>query len=174
MAVLEVRNLELHYDAPHAPVRAVDGVSFSLPGPGQAVGIIGETGSGKSSLVYALTRMLPRNVCRYAGEVLLQGTDVMRLSAEAFRREVRWKKIAVVFQGAMSGFNPVMRVGDQLAERALAEKGADSKAIRGEVRGLLAEVGLARGLYERYPHELSGGMKQRAAIAMALTMRPPG
>jgi oligopeptide/dipeptide ABC transporter ATP-binding protein len=171
--VLDVRGLELHYATPRGDVRAVEGVSFSVASPGQATGIIGETGSGKTSLLLALTRMLPRNVSRYAGEVFFEGRDLMKLSAESFRREVRWKKIAVVFQGAMNGFNPVLRIGDQIAERPLAERGAKVKEVRRAVEDLLQNVGLPRSISTRYPHELSGGMKQRAAIAMALAMRPP-
>ncbi len=172
MAFLDVRGLSLHYDTPRGPVRAVDDVSFSLPVPGQAVGMIGETGSGKTSLVLALTRTLPRNVCRLAGEAVLDGTDIMKLSMESFRRDVRWKKIAVVFQGAQNGFNPVIRVGAQVMERALADGTVPARGARGEAEQLLRSVGLPPGTADRYPHELSGGMKQRAAIAMALTMNP--
>ena len=128
MAFLEVRNLQLHYDTPRGTVRAVDGVSFSLPSPGQAIGVIGETGSGKTSLALALTRMLPRNASLLAGEVLLEGTDLLGMPAESFRREVRWKKIAVVPQGVQNGFNPVLRIGEQVVERALAERAADAAA----------------------------------------------
>ena len=96
----------------------------------------------------------------------------MRLSDEQFRRRVRWKKIAVVLQGAMSGFNPVIRVGAQLSERMLIEKAWDQRASRKEVERLLETVGLGREVSQRFPHELSGGMKQRAAIAMALTLQP--
>jgi len=172
VALLDVRSLSLHYDSPRGPVRAVDGVSFSLPDPGQAVGVIGETGSGKTSLVLALTRALPRNVCHFAGEVFLDGTDIMKISMESFRRDIRWKKIAVVFQGAQNGFNPVIRVGAQVMERARAEGMVDARSARSSAEQALDSVGLPPGTADRYPHELSGGMKQRAAIAMALTMHP--
>jgi oligopeptide/dipeptide ABC transporter ATP-binding protein len=172
VALLEVRELALHYDAPTGPVRAVDGVSFTLPAPGQALGVIGETGSGKTSILLALTRMLPPNVCHFSGEVLLQGAEISRLPAETFRREVRWKRIAMVFQGAQNGFNPVVRIGEQVMERSRADGEVDARGARAKARELLASVGLPAGTAERYPHELSGGMKQRAAIAMALTMRP--
>jgi oligopeptide/dipeptide ABC transporter ATP-binding protein len=172
VAFLEVRDLRLHYATPRGPVRAVDGVSFSLPSPGEALGVIGETGSGKTSLVLALTRMLPRNVSLLSGEVLLDGTNLLAMSTESFRREVRWKKIAVVPQGVQNGFNPVVRIGEQVVERALAERGADAAEVREHARALMQAVGLPGGIWDRYPHELSGGMKQRASIAMALTMRP--
>lgn len=173
MAFLEVRDLRLHYGTPQGTLKAVDGVSFLLPVPGEALGIIGATGSGKTSLLCALTRLLPRATTHHGGEVLLEGADLMRLSSETFRRHVRWRKIAIVPQGAASSFNPVLKIGAQVAERALAEPGADSRKVRAEAEELLASVGLPRGTYDRYPHELSGGMKQRAAIAMALTLHPP-
>lgn len=173
MALLSVRDLELSYETPRGSVRAVDLVSLDVEGSGETLGIIGETGSGKSSLVMALTRILPRNVNRFSGRVLLDDTDLMQLSDERLRREVRWKKIAVVFQGAMNGFNPVIRVGDQLAERILLEKSRHPKEVKKVIEGLLEQVGLTAEIYDRYPHELSGGMKQRAAVAMALTLEPP-
>ena len=94
-----------------SPCRAVDSVSFRMEGPGEALGIIGESGSGKTTMVNALTRMLPPNVARFEGELTFDGVDLMRLSDEAYRKEMRWKKIAVVFQGAMSAFNPVIKIG---------------------------------------------------------------
>jgi len=171
VALLDVRDLLLHYASPRGAVRAVDHVSFAVPAMSHAVGIIGETGSGKSSLVMALARVLPRNVEAYSGRVDFKGTELISLSNERFRREIRWKEIAVVFQGAMNGFNPVLRVGRQLDERLRAESASPS-AARAKVEELIGSVGLSKAVYERYPHELSGGMKQRAAIAMALTMDP--
>jgi oligopeptide/dipeptide ABC transporter ATP-binding protein len=172
VALLEVRDLNLHYETPRGPLRAVDGVSFSLPAAGQAIGVIGETGSGKTSLVLALTRALPHNVCHFSGDVRLDGVDLMAMSVESFRRDVRWKKIAVVFQGAQNGFNPVIRVGSQVMERAVSEGAVTARAARAEAERILGSVGLPPGTADRFPHELSGGMKQRAAIAMALTMDP--
>jgi peptide/nickel transport system ATP-binding protein len=172
VALLEVRDLNLHYQTPQGPLRAVDGVSFSLPAAGQAVGVIGETGSGKTSLVLALTRALPHNVCHFSGDVRLDGVDIMALSVESFRRDIRWKKIAVVFQGAQNGFNPVIRVGAQVMERAVSEGAFSPGAARAEAERIMGSVGLPPGTADRFPHELSGGMKQRAAIAMALTMSP--
>lgn len=173
MALLEARGLELHYHTDRGTVRAVDDVSFSVAKAGDAVGIIGETGSGKTSLVYALSRVLPRNVNHFAGNLVLDGEAISDLSEQDYRRKVRWRQIAIVFQAAMNGFNPVIRVGKQIAERALVERGARESEVRPDVEQLLESVGLTRSMYDRFPHELSGGMKQRAAIAMALILRPP-
>ncbi len=173
MALLEARNLELHYQTDRGVLRAVDDLSFVLEKPGETLGIIGETGSGKTSLVYALSRVLPRNVSHYAGQLIVDGKDITGFSDQQFRRQIRWKQIAIVFQAAMNGFNPVIRIGKQIAERALAEPGAVASEVRETVERLLDSVGLARSAYDRFPHELSGGMKQRAAIAMALILHPP-
>lgn len=171
MALLEVEALYVHYQGARGVVRAVDGVSFRLEGPGEALGLIGESGSGKSSLALALMRLLPKNVSRFEGRVRFQGRDILRLSPEAFRREVRWKGIAMVFQGAMHGFNPVLKVGEQVAERLLLE-GASKREARSKIAALFERVGLPEETWERYPHELSGGMKQRVMIAMALVFNP--
>lgn len=172
MALLEVENLSLHYSSPRGPVRAVDSVSFKIEKPGEALGIIGESGSGKSSMALALMRLLPKNVAHYSGVVRLNGQDLMQLSNEEFRRQVRWKKMAMAFQGAMAALNPVLRVGDQVAERMLLEGISKPDAYK-EIERLLQLVGLPSEVIQRYPHELSGGMKQRVVIAMSLTLKPP-
>lgn len=173
MALLKASDLCLSYATSRGPLRAVDGISFAVEGTGEALGIIGETGSGKSSLLYALTRVLPRNVEQYSGKVLFEDVDIMGLTNEQFRRRFRWKKIAVVFQGALNGFNPVIRIGMQLAERLIIEEKVSKGEARAHICQLLEAVGLASEVFDRYPHELSGGMKQRAALAMALSMKPP-
>jgi oligopeptide/dipeptide ABC transporter ATP-binding protein len=172
VALLEVEDLEVHYLTSGAPVRAVDGVSFSVEGPGEAVGIIGESGSGKTSLAISIMRLLPRNARQIGGAVRFAGRDLGSMPEETFRREVRWKGIAMVFQGAMQSLNPVLRVGDQVAERLVLD-GVSNGDARQKVVSLLDRVGLPRGTADRYPHELSGGMKQRVSIAMALTLDPP-
>ena len=172
MALLEVDELTLHYTTPKGPVRAVEGVSFKVAEAGEAVGIIGESGSGKSSLALALMRLLPQNGHLLGGVMRFQGRDLRSLSDEVFRRQVRWKGIAMVFQGAMHALNPVLKVGDQVAERLLFD-GTPRRKAQTEVGELLGRVGLAKQTMERYPHELSGGMKQRVMIAMALSLKPP-
>jgi oligopeptide/dipeptide ABC transporter ATP-binding protein len=171
MALLEVRDLRLEYATDGGPLRAVDGISFDLE-ERQALGIIGESGSGKTSLAIALMRVLPRNAALVGGTMRFRGVDIGALSDEDFRTQVRWSGMAMVFQGAMTSLNPVIRVGDQVAERSLAD-GVPKKEARELVESLLSRVGLPAGTSSRYAHELSGGMKQRVMIATALTHDPP-
>lgn len=170
-ALLEVRDLRLEYATPRGPLPAVDGISLDLAA-GEALGIIGESGSGKTSLAVTLMRLLPRNATLRGGSVRLGGQDILALPDEAFRQQVRWSRMAMVFQGAMHSLNPVVRVGDQVGER-LHVDGQARRAVQARVEKLLDRVGLPAGTGRRYPHELSGGMKQRVMIASALTHDPP-
>ncbi|MGH2530770.1 MAG: ABC transporter ATP-binding protein [Thermomicrobiales bacterium] len=172
MPLLEVDDLYLHYAAGGRTVRAVDGVSFTIAEKGQAVGIVGESGSGKTSLANALMRMLPKNVARFDGSIRLDGRDLRELPDEEFRREIRWQRMAMVFQGAMNVLNPVLKVGDQIIEPLLLDGRFEKRAARIKVEGLLERVGLPRDIFSRYPHELSGGQKQRVVIATALVLNP--
>src|SRR5918995_2145777 len=138
MSLLVVDNLHLWYDAGGGNVvRAVDGVSFTIERRGEAIGIVGESGSGKSSLALALMRMLPKNVARFDGSVQLDGRELTALPDDQFRREIRWRRIAMVFQGAMSVLNPVLRVGAQVAEPLLLDGDVSKKAAREKVEVLL-------------------------------------
>jgi oligopeptide/dipeptide ABC transporter ATP-binding protein len=172
MSLLQVRDLRLEYSTPRGPLRAVDGVSFDLVERGEALGIIGESGSGKTSIAIALMRLLPRNARLVGGSLRFDGRDLLAMSDERFRSDVRWRGMAMVFQGAMHSLNPVVRVGDQVAERLVAD-GVPKRQARERVAGLLERVGLPATVLSRYPHELSGGMKQRVMIATALTHDPP-
>ena len=171
MALLEVRDLTVEYSTDRGPLRAVDGVSFEVE-EGEALGIIGESGSGKTSLAIALMRLLPRNATLIGGSISLAGQDIAAMSDERFRTQVRWSGMAMVFQGAMHSLNPVVRVGDQVGER-LRSDGMPKADVAARVDELLHDVGLPRGVGARYAHELSGGMKQRVMIATALTHDPP-
>ena len=169
--LLRVEQLHLSYRTASGVLPAVDGVSFSVQG-GEALGLVGESGAGKSSLALALMRVLPRNVAECSGVVKLEGRDCLGLDDETFRREVRWRKMAMVFQGAMESLNPVVRVGEQVIEPLLMlGHGTKKEAVR-EAYRLLEVVRLPSEVYDRYPHELSGGMKQRVLIAMALVLKP--
>ena len=172
MPFLEVRGLKLHYGTPEGHVHAVDGVSFSVAEEGEVLGIVGESGSGKSSLAISLMRLLPTNVALSEGQVLLNGEDLMALPSEQFRKEIRWRVMAMVVQGAMNSLNPVLRVGGQITERLLLDGGVSKREAYDRAVELLELVGLSGELMQRYPHELSGGMKQRVMIAMALVMEP--
>jgi oligopeptide/dipeptide ABC transporter ATP-binding protein len=172
MPLLEIQDLHLHYAAGDRVVRAVDGINFTIDRRGEAVGIVGESGSGKTSLATALMRLLPKNVARFDGIIRLDGQDILKLSGEEYRKQIRWRRIAMVFQGAMSVLNPVLKVGVQIAEPLLLDSDVSKKAAREKVESLLERVGLSRDIYNRYPHELSGGQKQRVVIATALVHEP--
>ena len=172
-SLLDVRDLTLHYADRAGPVRAVDNVSFALDRGGSALGLVGESGSGKSSLALAIMRMLPTNVARYDGEVWLDGQELLGMADDDFRQAIRWRKLALVPQGAQNGFNPVLRVGEQIIEPLVVSGAAGKKEARTRALELLAYVGLPPDVYARFPHELSGGMKQRAMIAAALILEPP-
>ena len=169
-ALLEVQNLVMSYSTRQGEVRAVDGVSFTLQ-RGQALGLVGESGCGKSSIAISLLRLLPENAQILAGNVNFDGADILDLSEEEMRT-YRWARISMVFQAAMNSLNPVYRVGDQIVE-ALEEHVRSARVESMErVRELYDLVSLDRVFIPRYPHEYSGGMRQRAIIAMALACEP--
>ena len=169
--ILTVDNLKLYYRTRRGIVKAVNNVSFQLE-RGKTLAVVGESGCGKSSLAYALIRILPRNVHEYSGIIKIDGVDVLKLSEEEFRKNYRMKKISIVPQGAMNSLNPVLKVGDQLAEPLLVHLDIDKDEALRRAAEVLENVRLPKTLLERYPHELSGGMKQRVLIAMALIMKP--
>jgi len=169
--LLHIENLALHFKTRSGTVQAVDGVDFELD-TNRAVVILGESGCGKSSLAKAILRLLPRNVEKYDGQVFLQGTDVMQYEEEEFRHNVRWVGISMVPQAAMNSLNPVMRVGDQVAEPAITHLGLSKAAAFGLVHKMFQHVGVPFDFVDRYPFELSGGMRQRVALAMALVTSP--
>lgn len=171
MAILDVNNLQLYYRTSRGPVKAVDDVSFDLEG-GHTLALVGESGCGKTSTASAILRVLPRNVHKYEGEVILDGTNVMEYSDEEFRKNVRWKGISVVFQGAMNALSPVMKVGKQVYEPLQIHFDMEKEEALDKATESLGHVGLPDYIVDRYAHELSGGMKQRVVIAMALIMRP--
>ncbi|MEM2921677.1 MAG: ABC transporter ATP-binding protein, partial [Candidatus Bathyarchaeia archaeon] len=149
----------------------VDEVGFNLQ-RGQTVAIVGESGCGKSSTANAVLRLLPRNVNTYSGKVVLEGRNLMEIKEDEFRREVAWKRISMVFQGAMNSLNPVLKVGDQIMEPLIVHNNATKAEARQRLNEVLQLVRLPTSMAELYPHELSGGMKQRAVIAMSLIANP--
>jgi peptide/nickel transport system ATP-binding protein len=169
--LLRIQDLVLHFNTLQGPVQAVDGVNFELD-PNRAVVILGESGCGKSSLAKAILRLLPRNSGRYSGQIYLLGQDIMPLTEEEFRKNIRWAAISMVPQAAMNALNPVIRVGDQVAEPAIVHLGLDKKDAVATVKKMFQHVGVPEDFISRYPFELSGGMRQRVAIAMALVTSP--
>src|SRR5512138_186823 len=169
--LLRIQDLVLHFNTLQGPVQAVDGVNFELD-PNRAVVILGESGCGKSSLAKAILRLLPRNSGRFSGHIYLLGQDIMPLTEEEFRKNIRWAAISMVPQAAMNALNPVIRVGDQVAEPAIVHLGLDKKDAVATVKKMFQHVGVPEDFISRYPFELSGGMRQRVAIAMALVTSP--
>ena len=169
--ILRIEELVLYFNTTHGPVQAVDGVNFELDS-NRAVVILGESGCGKSSLAKAILRLLPRNAGTYSGRVYLDGKDIMPLSEEEFRQNVRWASISMVPQAAMNALNPVIRVGEQVAEPAIIHLGVNKTEALSQVKKMFQHVGVPEDFISRYPFELSGGMRQRVAIAMALVTSP--
>ena len=169
--LLKVRDLVLHFRTIHGTVQAVDAVNFDLD-HNRAVVVLGESGCGKSSLAKAILRLLPRNVEKYSGEVSLEGQDVMKLEEEEFRLNVRWVGMSMVPQAAMNALNPVLRVGEQVAEPAMIHLGMKKEEAIQTALKMFNHVGVPEDFLSRYPFELSGGMRQRVAIAMALVTSP--
>ena len=170
MTLLEVRNLTVEYHAGGRVYRAVEELNFTLD-QGGSLGIVGESGCGKTTAMLALMRLLPDAGRIVEGEVLLDGTDLLRVSA-AEMRDYRWGQISMVFQGAMNALNPVRTVGSQIAEALRRHHTVPNEQVGGEVGRLLELVGVSPSRSGEYPHQYSGGMRQRAMIAMALACRP--
>jgi peptide/nickel transport system ATP-binding protein len=169
--LLHVEDLVLHFRTSQGAVQAVDGVDIDLD-HNQAVVILGESGCGKSSLAKAILRLLPRNVHMYSGKISIDGADVMGLSEEAYRNNVRWVQMSLVPQAAMNALNPVLKVGRQVAEPALLHLRVSRAEANEIVCKMFQHVGVPEDFVERYAFELSGGMRQRVAIAMALITSP--
>ena len=169
--LLRVENLKLYFKASKGLVQAVDGVNLNL-NTNEAVVIIGESGCGKSSMAKALLRLLPRNFGTYSGSVYMDGVDVMALDDEKYRRDVRWVKMSMVPQAAMNSLNPVLKVGDQVAEPLMVHHGVSKEAALEQSRAMFQRVGVPVDFVNRYAFELSGGMRQRVAIAMSLVTMP--
>jgi oligopeptide/dipeptide ABC transporter ATP-binding protein len=168
--LLVVEDLTTHYRLSDGWVRAVDGVSFRLD-DGEALGLAGESGCGKTSTALSLIRLLPANARIRGGSVELFGIDLVQKSENALQR-YRWREISMVFQGAMNALNPVRRVVDQIAEPVELRLGEPRAQARRRAMDLLDLVGIPRKRGTAYPHEMSGGMRQRAMIAMALACDP--
>ncbi|AFU58823.1 Oligopeptide transport ATP-binding protein OppD [Candidatus Nitrososphaera gargensis Ga9.2] len=169
MPKLVVSGLKAYYATERGPVRAVDDVNFSLS-DNESLGIVGESACGKSTLGAALMRSMQPPGKIVSGSIVLDGTDVSEMPASEFNSKIRWKKIAMVFQGAMNALDPVYTIESQLHE-VLREHRFEGN-MEEKIAESLRQVGLDLSVAKRYPHELSGGMKQRVVIAMALLLKP--
>ncbi len=170
-ATLTVNGLKVYYHTPTGDVRAVDDVTFEVR-KGEIVGLVGESGCGKTTTAMAILRLVQSPGRIVAGSVELDGIDLTKLEG-AELRDVRWTKVALIPQGAMNSLNPVMLISSQIKDviRTHEERGSSSE-LRDRIGNLFALVGLPSRVYNMYPHELSGGMKQRACIAMAIALNP--
>jgi peptide/nickel transport system ATP-binding protein len=169
--ILEVKNLTVYYEIAPAPVKAVEGVNFNVKS-GEIFGIVGESGCGKSTLALSIARLLRPPGRIINGEIIFEGINILKLSPEALKN-IRWKKISYIPQSSMNSLNPIAKIGEQIEEVIkIHEHESSKKSIKERVKELLINVGLSPEISKMYPHELSGGMRQRAIIAMALALNP--
>jgi peptide/nickel transport system ATP-binding protein len=169
--VLDVRNLKVYYFTSKGPVRAVDDISFYL-NKGETLGVVGESGCGKTTLGTALLNMPTPPGKIVGGQILINGTDIVTLNENQLRKNVRWETIAMVFQGAMNSLTPAYTIEKQMLETLRYHRELDDQEARERIKKYVNLVGLSDDVLKRYPHELSGGMKQRIVIAMALFLEP--
>lgn len=169
--LLSIENLKVEYLAGRGSVRAVDGVSLAI-GRGEVVGLAGESGSGKSTIAQAILRILQPPAVITGGRVLFEGQDVLSMNDRQLE-DFRWGKVSMVFQSAMNSLNPVATVGSQIIDALLAHRRMrKAEAVR-HAKEMLRIVGIEESRFDSYPHQLSGGMRQRAVIAIALVLQPP-
>lgn len=169
--LLEIENLSIEYVTDERVVRAVDRVTFSLA-EGEVFGLAGESGCGKSTIANAILRLLRDPAVVAGGSIRFRDTDVLELNAAGLR-DFRWKQVAMVFQSAMNSLNPVMTIGDQILDIFTTHTNLSRRDCLERAGQLLDLVGIPRNRLKSYPHQLSGGMRQRVVIAMATALRPP-
>ncbi len=168
--LLSIRGLNVDYITDRGPVRAIDDLSLDLL-PGEILGVAGESGSGKSTLAQAVMRILPPPAVISGGTVRFEGKNILDLD-EAGLRAIRWNRISMVFQSAMDALNPVITVGEQIVDTLEAHGVSSGGAARARARELLDMVDIPVDRLDAYAHQLSGGMRQRVGIALALALRP--
>jgi len=168
--LLEVQNLKTYFSITKGEVKAVDGVSFTL-NKGESIGLVGESGCGKTTTALSVIRLLPKEGNIESGKIIFEGNDITNLEEQKLS-DFRWKEVSMIFQGAMNALNPVQRVCDQIAEPILLHEKINKTEAMKRVKELFELVELDTNLMYSYPHEFSGGMRQRAIIAMALACNP--
>jgi len=170
MTLLEIEGLKVYYKTWEGWIKAVDGVNVSLE-KGESLGLVGESGSGKSTLALALMNLLPPQAKIIEGKILFKGKDLTKIPDKEYRK-VRGKEISMIFQDPMTSFNPLMRIGDHITEIITAHEKVDKKEAWERAEKLLEMVGIPKERAKDYPHQFSGGMRQRAMIAIALALNP--
>jgi peptide/nickel transport system ATP-binding protein len=166
--LLRTKGLKIYYSSLRGDIRAAEDINLEV-GRGEIVGVAGESGSGKTTIALGMMRLINKPGRIAGGEIDFDGTDILTLAEDQFRRDYRWSKMSMVFQGSMNGFTPVFTIGSQIDE-VMKIHGREGGELA--VRKLLQMVDLDESIAKRYPHELSGGQKQRAFIAMALALEP--
>ncbi|MEM2704155.1 MAG: ABC transporter ATP-binding protein [Candidatus Bathyarchaeia archaeon] len=170
--LLQVQDLTTYYKTIRGYVKAVEDVSFEVD-KGESIGLAGESGCGKTTVALSILKILPTNARVIKGKILFDGIDILSLKEDEFREKIRWKGISIVFQGAMNALNPVYKIKDQIVEAILLhEKNTSKKEAEERAAKLFELVGIEPSRIESYPHEFSGGMRQRAMIAMSLACNP--
>ena len=168
---LRVEDLKVYYQTARGPIKAVDGIDLEVR-KGERFGIVGESGCGKSTTAMSLLRLIKPPGSIENGRIVLDGADILELNDEEMR-SVRWSRISLIPQGSMNSLNPVIKIGSQIADAVVAHEGSGGRAeAKARIIELLGMVGLPARVYGMYPHELSGGMKQRVCIAMAIVLQP--
>jgi len=168
--ILEVSNLKTYFEIKEGIVKAVDGVNFKLK-KGESLGLVGESGCGKTTTALSIIKLLTDNGFVEDGQIIFKGKDISKLTEEEML-STRWKDISMIFQGSMNALNPVMKVSKQIIESIQLHENVSEKEARERVKELFELVNIDVGLMDSYPHEFSGGMRQRAIIAMALACNP--
>lgn len=171
MELLKVENLKMYYKTIRGQVKAVDNISFDLDRK-SALGLAGESGCGKTSAALTILKLLPWNGKIIDGKIRLDGKDILQMNDSEFRQQIRWKKISMIFQGAMNALHPTYKIGHQITEAILKHEDVSKDEAMERARHLIELVGMEGSRVDRYPHELSGGMKQRTVTAMALACNP--
>lgn len=172
MAILQVEGLTANYRTLRGWVKAAEDVSFEVE-KGEAMGLVGESGCGKTTVALSILKILPPGGRIRKGKIIFDGVDLVPLSSSQMRKKIRWKGVSIVFQGAMNAMNPVFKVGDQIVEAIrLHEPDVSKRDAMTRAEALLEMVGVEPSRVGNYPHEFSGGMRQRALIAMALASNP--
>lgn len=171
MAILKVENLKMYYETVRGYVKAVDDISFDVD-TRESLGLAGESGCGKTSAALTIMRLLPYNGKIVEGSITFDGNDIVKMGKKQLRKEIRWRKISMIFQGAMNALHPIYTIGHQITEAINEHENVSKKEALERAGKLLELVGIEPEKIDRYPHELSGGMKQRAVTAMALACNP--